>query len=72
VLTRLGAIAGDTGIFPGRSPADKDLVRADTPRAPVWWCDRVMRTNDNQPRSQETWPRLLGLVTAQLSGRRLG
>ncbi len=33
VLTTLGAIAVDTGIFTGRSPKDKYLVRATTPPA---------------------------------------
>lgn len=34
VLTTLGAIAVDTGIFTGRSPKDKYLVRDDTTATP--------------------------------------
>lgn len=40
VLTTLGAIAVDTGIFTGRSPKDKYLVRDDTTRDTVWWSDK--------------------------------
>ncbi len=40
VLTNLGAIAVDTGIFTGRSPKDKYIVRDDTTRDTVWWSDK--------------------------------
>lgn len=71
VLTTLGAIAVDTGIFTGRSPKDKYLVRDDTTRDTVWWSDKGKGKNDNKPLSQETWQHLKGLVTQQLSGKRL-
>ena len=71
VLTTLGAIAVDTGIFTGRSPKDKYLVRDDTTRDTVWWSDKGKGKNDNKPLSQETWQHLKGLVTHQLSGKRL-
>ena len=71
VLTSLGAIAVDTGIFTGRSPKDKYLVRDDTTRDTVWWSDKGKGKNDNKPLSQETWQHLKGLVTHQLSGKRL-
>lgn len=71
VLTSLGAIAVDTGIFTGRSPKDKYLVRDDTTRDTVWWSDKGKGKNDNKPLSQETWQHLKGLVTQQLSGKRL-
>ncbi|MBT4256904.1 MAG: phosphoenolpyruvate carboxykinase (ATP), partial [Gammaproteobacteria bacterium] len=35
-LTDSGAIAVDTGIFTGRSPKDKYIVRDDTSRDTVW------------------------------------
>ncbi len=54
VLTTLGAIAVDTGIFTGRSPKDKYLVRDDTTRDTVWWSDKGKGKNDNKPLSQET------------------
>ncbi|MCS2171160.1 phosphoenolpyruvate carboxykinase (ATP) [Scandinavium sp. TWS1a] len=71
VLTNLGAIAVDTGIFTGRSPKDKYIVRDDTTRDTVWWADKGKGKNDNKPLSPETWLQLKGLVTQQLSGKRL-
>lgn len=70
-LTRSGAIAVDTGVFTGRSPKDKYIVRDDTTRDTLWWNDQGKGKNDNQPLSQETWQALKGCVTQQLSGKRL-
>lgn len=70
VETRLGAIAVDTGIFTGRSPKDKYIVRDDTTRDTLWWADEGQK-NDNKPLSQDTWNHLKGLVTRQLSAKRL-
>ncbi|WP_158780975.1 phosphoenolpyruvate carboxykinase (ATP) [Pantoea sp. BAV 3049] len=69
--TRSGAIAVDTGIFTGRSPKDKYIVRDDTTRDTLWWNDQGKGKNDNQPLSQETWQQLKSLVTRQLSHKRL-
>ena len=71
VLTDLGAVAVDTGIFTGRSPKDKYIVRDDTTRDTLWWSDKGKGKNDNKPLSPETWQHLKGLVTQQLSGKRL-
>lgn len=70
-LTQSGAVAVDTGIFTGRSPKDKYIVRDDTTRDTLWWSDRGTGKNDNQPLSQETWQQLKNCVTQQLSGKRL-
>ncbi|MCW7546804.1 MULTISPECIES: phosphoenolpyruvate carboxykinase (ATP) [Photorhabdus] len=70
-LTNLGAVAVDTGIFTGRSPKDKYIVRDDVTRDTVWWADQGKGKNDNKPLQQETWTYLKGLVTKQLSGKRL-
>lgn len=70
-LTSLGAIAVDTGIFTGRSPKDKYIVRDDITRDTVWWADQGKGKNDNKPLSQEVWTDLKSLVTEQLSGKRL-
>ncbi|MDC9581495.1 phosphoenolpyruvate carboxykinase (ATP) [Xenorhabdus sp. PR6a] len=70
-LTDLGAVSVDTGIFTGRSPKDKYIVRDDVTRDTVWWADQGKGKNDNKPLSQETWSHLKGLVTQQLSGKRL-
>jgi phosphoenolpyruvate carboxykinase (ATP) len=69
VVTELGAVSVDTGIFTGRSPKDKYIVRDDTTRDTVWWSDQGK--NDNKPMTQETWTSLKSLVTEQLSGKRL-
>lgn len=68
-LTESGAIAVDTGIFTGRSPKDKYIVRDDTSRDTVWWSDQGK--NDNKPIDQATWDHLKSLVTERLSGKRL-
>ncbi|MDC9590267.1 phosphoenolpyruvate carboxykinase (ATP) [Xenorhabdus sp. XENO-10] len=70
-LTNLGAVAVDTGIFTGRSPKDKYIVRDDVTRNTVWWADQGKGKNDNKPLGQETWSHLKDLVTQQLSGKRL-
>lgn len=70
-VTRSGAVAVDTGIFTGRSPKDKYLVRDDVTRDTVWWSDQGKGNNDNHPLSQETWSQLKQLVGNQLSGKRL-
>ncbi|MDO6407887.1 phosphoenolpyruvate carboxykinase (ATP) [Pantoea phytobeneficialis] len=71
ILTQSGAIAVDTGIFTGRSPKDKYIVRDDTTRDTLWWNDTGEGKNDNQPLSTETWQALKQCVTEQLSGKRL-
>ncbi|QHQ18183.1 phosphoenolpyruvate carboxykinase (ATP) [Pectobacterium parmentieri] len=71
IETQLGAVAVDTGIFTGRSPKDKYIVRDDVTRDTVWWSDQGKGKNDNHPLSQETWTHLKELVTTQLSGKRL-
>lgn len=71
VVTTSGAVAVDTGIFTGRSPKDKYLVRDDLTRDTVWWADQGKGKNDNKPLSQDTWNSLKYLITNQLSGKRL-
>ena len=55
-VTELGAVSVDTGIFTGRSPKDKYIVRDDTTRDTVWWADQGK--NDNKPMTTETWASL--------------
>ncbi|MGO4894449.1 phosphoenolpyruvate carboxykinase (ATP) [Flavobacterium sp. W21_SRS_FM6] len=68
-VTELGAISVDTGVFTGRSPKDKYIVLDDTTRDTIWWSDQGK--NDNKAMSPDTWSHLKGLVTTQLSGKRL-
>ncbi|QUM75035.1 phosphoenolpyruvate carboxykinase (ATP) [Moritella sp. 24] len=69
IVTESGAVAVDTGIFTGRSPKDKYIVRDDTTRDTVWWSDQGK--NDNKAITQEVWGDLKTLVTQQLSTKRL-
>ncbi|CUS47575.1 MAG: phosphoenolpyruvate carboxykinase (ATP) PckA [Idiomarinaceae bacterium HL-53] len=68
-VTSNGAVAVDTGIFTGRSPKDKYIVRDDTTRDTVWWSDQGK--NDNKPITPEVWSDLKSTVTTQLSNKRL-
>jgi len=69
LVTESGAVAVDTGIFTGRSPKDKYIVRDDTTRDTVWWSDQGK--NDNKAIEQDVWNDLKALVTQQLSTKRL-
>jgi len=68
-LTANGTVAVDTGIFTGRSPKDKYIVKDDTTRDTVWWADQGK--NDNKAIDQSTWQHLKDLATKQLSNKRL-
>ncbi len=70
VVTELGAVAVDTGIFTGRSPKDKYIVKDATTEENMWWTSDTVK-NDNKPINQEVWDELKELVTNQLSGKRL-
>ncbi|NOI22440.1 phosphoenolpyruvate carboxykinase (ATP) [Vibrio mediterranei] len=70
VVTELGAVAVDTGIFTGRSPKDKFIVNDDTTRDTMWWTSDKVK-NDNKPMSKKAWDDLKLLVTGQLSNKRL-
>ena len=69
VVTELGAVNVNTGIFTGRSPKDKYIVKDGTTQDTVWWSDQGK--NDNKAITPEVWSHLKSLVTKQLSGKRL-
>ena len=69
VVTELGAVCVRTGIFTGRSPKDKYIVRDALTRDTLWWSDQGK--NDNHPLNPETWAHLKALVANELSGKRL-
>ena len=52
-MTDSGAVAVDTGIFTGRSPRDKYIVRDEQTRDTVWWADSGLGRNDNKPLSPD-------------------
>ncbi|CAM2835371.1 MULTISPECIES: phosphoenolpyruvate carboxykinase (ATP) [Vibrio] len=70
VVTELGAVAVDTGIFTGRSPKDKYIVKDATTEEHMWWTSDAVK-NDNKPITQEIWNDLKEQVTNQLSGKRV-
>jgi len=69
VITENGTVAVDTGVFTGRSPKDKYIVKDDTTRDTIWWSDQGK--NDNKSIDQNTWSHLKNLVTKQLSNKKL-
>ena len=69
IITENGTVAVDTGIFTGRSPKDKYILKDDTTRDTVWWSDQGK--NDNKAIDQSTWSALKTVVTDQLSNKRL-
>ncbi|MDY0104488.1 MAG: phosphoenolpyruvate carboxykinase (ATP) [Lentimicrobium sp.] len=69
VLTDTGAVSVDTGVFTGRSPKDKYIVRDEVSEDTVWWS--TIGKNDNQPLEPAKWDYLKGLVVNQLSGGKL-
>ncbi|KAE8176293.1 phosphoenolpyruvate carboxykinase (ATP) [Photobacterium carnosum] len=69
IVTELGAVSVDTGIFTGRSPQDKFIVRDNTTKDTLWWSDQGK--NDNKALTQTAWLELKELVTNQLSNKRL-
>ena len=62
VQTNTGAIAVKTGVFTGRSPKDKYIVKDTTTEDTIWW-DCVI----NKPIDQNVWSSCKDLVTERLS-----
>ena len=70
IVTELGAVAVDTGIFTGRSPKDKFIVKDETTKDTIWWTSEHA-PNDNKPTTPEVWKELKELAVKQLSGKKL-
>ena len=69
-LTELGAINVMTGVFTGRSPKDKYIVKDSITENTIWWNSEKV-VNDNKPINQSTWAVLKNNTTTQLSGKKL-
>jgi phosphoenolpyruvate carboxykinase (ATP) len=69
-LTELGAVNVMTGVFTGRSPKDKYIVKDSSTENTIWW-NSEKAANDNKPISQNTWNALKENTTSQLSGKKL-
>jgi phosphoenolpyruvate carboxykinase (ATP) len=61
-LTDTGAVAVKTGVFTGRSPKDRYIVKDSVSRDTIYWDDKV-----NFPTTQAIYDDLKGLVLKQLS-----
>ncbi len=61
-LTDTGAVAVKTGVFTGRSPKDRYIVKDDITKDTIYWDDKV-----NFPTTQSVWGELKALVLRQLS-----
>ncbi len=70
-ITNTGAVAVDTGIFTGRSPKDKYIVRESENENNVWWANPIRKSSDNKPISEEIWEHLKGIAKNQLSAKKL-
>ncbi len=69
IVTESGALAVDTGIFTGRSPKDKYIVKDDVTENTLWWS--TQGKNDNKAISKEIWTELKQCVSNQLSHKTL-
>ena len=70
-VTDSGAVTVDTGIFTGRSPKDKYIVKEDQNEKNIWWKNDMRKSSDNKPVSEEVWTELYNLSADQLSGKKL-
>ena len=68
--TELGAVNVMTGVYTGRSPKDKFIVKDATSENTVWWTSDEYK-NDNKPVTTEAWNALKEIATKELSNKRL-
>lgn len=71
VVTDTGAVAVDTGVFTGRSPKDKYILRDTTTENTVWWKSESSPVSDNKPLTREAWDHCRKIAEKQLSGKKL-
>ncbi len=69
--TSTGALSVNTGIFTGRSPKDKYIVKDSETEQNIWWATSDRKTSDNKPISKEIWKDLLKISQEQLSNKDL-
>ena len=70
-VTNLGAVAVDTGIFTGRSPKDKYIVKDNVTSDNIWWANKTNKGSDNNAISENTWNHLLDISQKQLNQKKL-
>jgi len=69
--TNLGAVAVDTGIYTGRSPKDKYIVKEPESENAIWWADPGKNRSDNNPITEKVWHSLKNNSVEQLTGKKL-
>jgi len=70
-ITDTGAVTVDTGIFTGRSPKDKFIVKEETSENNIWWRNENRPASDNKPITPEVWNELKAISAKQLTGKKL-
>ena len=65
-LTTTGAVSVQTGIFTGRSPKDRYIVKDAASENTIWWDGNI-----NRPTTTAIFDELLGLVQKDMSGGKL-
>ena len=68
--TELDTVNVMTGIYTGRSPKDKYIVKDATSENTVWWTSEEYK-NDNKPVTTETWNTLKEIAVKELSNKKL-
>jgi len=69
-LSDLGAVDVFTGVYTGRSPKDKYLVKDEVTENTVWWTTDEYK-NDNKPITTEVWDKLRDKAVKELSDKPL-
>lgn len=69
-VSELGAVNVMTGIYTGRSPKDKFIVKDDTSKDTIWWTSDEFK-NDNKPATTETWNTVKDIAIKELSNKKL-
>jgi len=70
-VTNTGAVAVDTGIFTGRSPKDKYIVKEDVSEPNIWWAGPNRKGSDNKPIPENVWKDLYTTSAEQLNNKKL-
>ena len=68
VETKSGAVDVFTGVYTGRSPKDKYLVKDEVTENTVWWTTEEYK-NDNKPITTEVWDHLREKAVKELSDK---
>lgn len=66
VITNTGAVSVMTGIFTGRSPKDKYIVKDSVTESTIWWDGNI-----NKPIDNKVWDDCKKIAQDQLSGKDL-